>query len=131
MSASAKQIKALARQLFRLSLDKGLVSAERVEGVLAYVEKHKPARPVAVLKAYERMIAAELSRSEALVEHAGAVPAAALASISDFLSKKYSRKITAVSRPNPSLIAGLRVHIGDDIYESSVAGQLDALAASL
>ena len=35
------------------------------------------------------------------------------------------------ARPNPALLAGLRVHIGDDIYESSVAGQLDALASAV
>jgi len=47
------------------------------------------------------------------------------------MSKKYGRAITVSTRANPELLAGLRVHVGDDVYESSVSGQLGALAASV
>jgi len=131
MATQAKTAKLLARQLFTLSLANGAVSAERVGGVLAYLDKHRPANPVVVLKAYQRLIAAELAKSEAVVEHAGAINDGMLASIAASMSKKYGRAVTATARPNPALLAGLRVHIGDDIYESSVAGQLDALASAV
>ena len=42
-----------------------------------------------------------------------------------------SGHVTAIAKPNPALLAGLRVHVGDDVYESSVSGQLAALAASV
>jgi len=131
MSAHAKHARAFARQLFQLSLADGAVSPERVTGVLAYVERHPPANPIMVLKDYHRFIAAELAKSEAVVEHAGPIDGGALAAIATALSRTYHRTVTAVARPNPVLIAGLRVHIGDDIYESSVAGQLAALAAAV
>jgi F-type H+-transporting ATPase subunit delta len=47
------------------------------------------------------------------------------------MTKKYGRPVTATAKPNPALLAGLRVHIGDDIYESSVAGQLATLSAAV
>jgi F-type H+-transporting ATPase subunit delta len=72
-----------------------------------------------------------LARSEAIVEHAGPVEPAALAAIAAALSRTYGRPVTTVARPNPALLAGLRVHVGDDIYESSIAGQLAALAAAV
>jgi F-type H+-transporting ATPase subunit delta len=131
MSAHAKTAQEFARQLLKLSLDGGSVSAERVAGVLAYVEKHRPANPTLVLKAYRRLIAAELSRSQAVVEHAGALPAGILQAISAALGRKHGRTVTATAQPNPTLIAGLRVRLGDDVYESSIAGQLAALAASV
>ncbi len=128
MAKHAKIALQFARQLFKLSLADGAVSAERVEGVLAYVDKHRPANPVMVLRAYHRLVATELAKSIAVVEYAGSVDDALLATIAASMSKKYGRAVTAAGRPNAALLAGLRVHVGDDIYEASVAGQLSALA---
>ena len=131
MAAHSKKAQQFARQLFKMSLVDGIVSADRVSGVLAYVEKHRPANPVMVLKAYARLIATELAKGEAVVEHAGAINAATLAAIAAAMSSKYKRTVTATARPNPALLAGLRVQVGDDVYESSVAGQRAALAAAV
>lgn len=131
MASGKKQIQQLARQLFKLSLDQGMVSAERVTGVLQYLETHRPAHAAAVLKLYYRMVAAEIARSQAIIEHAGAVDERALAEIAAAMSRKYGRSIAAVPKRNDALLAGLRVRVGDDTYESSVAGQLATLAASV
>ncbi|MEY3774691.1 MAG: hypothetical protein RLZZ129_1471 [Verrucomicrobiota bacterium] len=128
MAAHHKKAQSLARQLFKLSLVNGLVSAEQVAGVLAYVEKHRPANPLLVLKVYERLIARELAKSRAVVEHAGPVADSILASIAGALSQKYKRVVTPQARQDASLIAGLRVRVGDDVYESSIAGQLAELS---
>ncbi len=128
MSAATKQAQTLARHLFNLSLAEGTVSAERVQGVLAYVEKTAPANAVLVLKAYHRLVAIELARRVALVEHAGSVDASVLKSIAAAMTQHYGRTITAASKANPGLIAGLRVRVGDDVYEASIAGRLQALA---
>lgn len=131
MAAASKQIQLLARQLFKLSIVDGVVSPDRVAGVLQYVEKHSPAHSVLALKAYRRLIATELAKSEALVEHAGAVTAPALTAIASTMSQKYGRPITTATRANPKLLAGLRVRVGDDVYESSVSSQLAALSLSV
>lgn len=131
MAAHARKAQQFARQLFKLSLVDGVVSAERVSGVLEYIEKHRPANPVMVLKAYARYVTAELAKGEAVVEHAGAINDAALGAIAAMMTRKYGRPVTATAKPNAALLAGLRVHVGDDIYESSVAGQLAALSAAV
>lgn len=129
MSAQ-KQAQQLARQLFRLSIVNGELSAERVAGVLEYVEKHCPAHPHAVLSAYHRLVAAEVARGQALIEHAGPISPATVAAIDARMTAKYQRKITTVTKQNDALLAGVRVRIGDDLYESTVAGQLETLAAA-
>jgi F-type H+-transporting ATPase subunit delta len=131
MASAQKQTQKLARQLFRVSLVNGELSAERVTGVLEYIEKHKPAHPHAVLNAYYRLVAAEVARGQAVVEHAGPIDPAAVNSIAAKLATKYQRKITPIAKRNDALLAGIRVRVGDDVYESSVAGQLAALAASV
>ena len=131
MATGKKQIQQLARQLFKLSLVDGILSADRVAGVLSYVEKHRPAHTVAVLQAYQRLVAAEVARGQAVVEHAGTIADPMLKQIGSSMSAKYGRPITPVGRRNDKLLAGLRVRVGDDVYESSVASQLASLAQSV
>ncbi len=129
MPAVPAKIRAYAKQLLQLSLDNSVVSAERVAGVLEYLEKNPPASLSLVLAAYRKLIAAELARGEARVEHAGPVAPEALAAIAAALGRRYGRPVVATSTPTPGLIAGLRVRIGDGVFESSVSGQLSALSA--
>jgi F-type H+-transporting ATPase subunit delta len=131
MPAVPAKIRAYAKQLVQISLDeKGVVSAERVAGVLAYLEKNPPARFALVLSTYHKLMAIEVAKGEARVEHAGPVAPSALAGIAAALSKRYGRPVTTVTAPAPKLLAGLRVRIGDDVFESSVSAQLAALAAA-
>lgn len=131
MASGKKQVLQLARQFLKLSVVDGTLSAERVAAVLQYIEKHRPAQTLAVLRAYQRLIAAEVARGQAVVEHAGTVSEATLAGISASMTKRYSRRIVGVARRNDALLAGLRVRVGDDVFESSVAGQLAALSAAV
>lgn len=132
MAAKSKQVSQLAKQLTQLSLGAdGAVDPERVGGVLAYLAKHAPLKPIAVLKAYHRLISMELAKTNAVVEHAGTITDQVLGHIAGALSQKYHRAVAATGTRNDDLIAGLRVRIGDDVYESTVSGQLDSLAAAL
>jgi F-type H+-transporting ATPase subunit delta len=131
MASAKKQVQSLARQLFALSLVDGRLSEERVAGVLGYVEKTPPAKPLAVLRAYRRLVATEVAKGLAVVEHAGPVAPATLSDIAAAMSSRYARPVTASAKPVPGLLAGLRVRVGDDVYESSVSGQLSALAANV
>ncbi len=123
-----KKTKALAKQLFKLSLVNGAVSPEQVTGVLGYIEKSAPRHALTLLKLYHRAISIEVARSQAVVEHAGPVTDATLRSIEAAMTRKYSRPVTASAKPNPQLLAGLRVRVGSDVYESTVAGQLANLS---
>ncbi len=123
-----KKTKALAKQLFKLSLVNGVVSPEQVTGVLGYIEKNVPRHALALLQLYQRAIATELAKSSAVVEHAGPISDTTLKSIEAAMSKKYSRPVVATAKPNPKLLAGLRVRVGSDVYESTVAGQLATLS---
>ena len=126
---ASKQSDLFASQLFRISLDGGQVSAERVSGVLAHLAQHPPRQPLAVLRRYHRLVAGQLARNRALVEHGGPLDNSVLRAIEAAFTRKYQRPVAAIARPNPDLIAGLRVRVGDDVYEASVAGQLASLSA--
>lgn len=131
MATGKTQIQQLARQLFKLSFVDGRLSNEQVAGVLAYIEKNHAANALALTKAFQRLIEAEIAKGSAVVEHAGPVNEATLTAIGASLARRYGRPVTTTAKVNPALLAGLRVRIGDDVFESSVSGQLDALSASV
>ncbi len=126
--AADKKTKLLARQLFKLSVVDGQVSADQVSGVLGWVNKNSPRQPLSLLKLYQRLIATELSRSQAVVAHAGPLGGGVIAQIENAMTKKYGRPVTATAAPDSSLLAGIRVRVGDDVYESSAASQLASLS---
>jgi F-type H+-transporting ATPase subunit delta len=82
-----------------------------------------------VLRAYLHLVANAVARGQARVEHAGQVSDQVLQNITAALARKYGRALTTVTQPNPALLAGLRVRVGDDVYEASIAGQLATLVA--
>jgi len=127
----SKQSRQFARQLFRLSLADGQISAERVNSVLIYLNQHPPRQPLAILKHYHRLVATQLAKNHASVEHAGPIADSILHTIERALTQKYQRPVTATAEPNPDLIAGLRITVGDDVYESSIPSHLAALASSV
>ena len=129
--AANKKTKLLAKQLFRLSFANGQISAEQVAGVLGYIEKSAPRHPLTLLKLYHRAIATEFAKSRAIVEHAGPLGDDTLRKIETAMTRKYNRPVTASAQPNPRLLAGLRVRVGSDLYESTVAGQLATLSSAV
>jgi F-type H+-transporting ATPase subunit delta len=126
-----RKTRLLAKQLFKLSLANGDVSPEQVAGVLGYVEKSSPRHALTLLKLYHRAIATEFAKSRALVEHAGPITDTTLKLIEGAMSQKYHRPISATAAARPQLLAGLRVRVGSDVYESTVSGQLAALSRAV
>lgn len=128
MKKQAQANKDYAKKLVAISLDaSGVVSAERVEGVLAVLRENPPRHHRSLLKQYLTYLRRELAKGQAKVEFAGELTNAVLAEIKDGLSTRYNRGIDVVTQENPKLIAGFRVAIGDDVFDASVAGRLHAL----
>ncbi len=126
-----KQTIAYAKSLLKLCIVDGTFSEERVLAVLAALEKNPPRHYLAVLKAFHQVVAREVADRTADVEHAGALSPEAIESIARAISARYGRPIAVTTRPNESLIAGVRVRVGCDVFDASVAGALSELRSSL
>ena len=126
---AGKSHKDYARKLVSLSLDEaGRISDERVNAILQVLKEKPPRHFKLILKIYLYYVKQEIRRSEAVLEYAGEIQPAAVEAIEGDLSSRYHRSVSSVTRENPELIAGLRVTIGDDVYDASVAGHLEKLA---
>ena len=126
-----KQVKEFARQLFKMSLENGELSAERVDGVLQALNKNPPRHHLATLKAYLKFVEREVAKSTAIICHAGELDPGMTSAIRSQLEAKYGRKLATVAREEPELIAGLRVIVDCDVYDASINSALSTLEASL
>ncbi len=133
MTAKNKKLKALAGRLTELSRsDDGSVEESRVRSVLTELVGAIPPQTLRkVLKFYYAAIARELRFSEAKIEYAGSMTAKTAKDLAAYFAKLYARTITPVTEETPELLGGLKVQVGDDVYDASLAGILNKLRLSL
>ncbi|MEO0795456.1 MAG: F0F1 ATP synthase subunit delta [Verrucomicrobiota bacterium] len=128
MANADQPIKDFAKKLVTMSLDsEGQASSERVKAVLDALGANPPRRYRLLLKFYARYLAVEISRGQAKIDYAGPLGEDTVAEIEKKFTAAYDRRIVAVAQEKPELIAGVRVTIGDDVYDSSVATRLAQL----
>jgi F-type H+-transporting ATPase subunit delta len=127
-----KKITKLAKKLVELSKDdSGAVSEAKVGEVLAGLKQVEVRNTVATLKAYLGYLRREIALQTAVVSTPAGLSADALKAIEVKYSAIYGRPISAVTQQDSSLIAGVRVRVGDDLYDASVAGRLQRLAENV
>ncbi|MFO8027301.1 MAG: F0F1 ATP synthase subunit delta [Opitutales bacterium] len=126
-----KKILQFAKNLVELSREDGVVVESRVADVLDGLKQVELRHKLLVLKAYLRYIRRAVAEQTAVVSTPGALSPDALAAIESNFSKAYNRTISAVTTPDPSLIAGVRIRVGDDVYDASVAGRLKRFAENV
>lgn len=127
-----KKITQLAKKLVELSKDEnGVVTEAKVSEVLAGLKQVEHRHHLSVLKAFLNYLRREVALQTAVVSTPGALSDAALKEIEANFTQVYGRKISAVTQEDASLIAGVRVRVGDDVYDASVAGRLQRLAENV
>lgn len=110
----------------------GRIDAARVRAILAELPRAFPGaalRPL--LEAFYAAVARELRFSEARIEFAGTLPTGTADALAAHFSALYERTVAPVATENPALLGGVRVQVGDDVHDASLAGALARLRASL
>lgn len=127
----SKEARRLSRQLFRVCLVDGKLDESRVRQVVSKVAESKPRGFIGILDNFKKLIAAELSRSVALVESATALGSAEQAQLQAGLAAKYGRPLALQFAVLPELLGGIRVKVGSDVWDGSVKARLEALQTAL
>ncbi|CAI8293219.1 MAG: ATP synthase subunit delta [Opitutia bacterium UBA7350] len=119
----------LAKKMVLLSKDReGVITESRVGEVLAGLRQVQPPHHLLLLRKYWSYLRREIALQTAEVASPAALSPEALEAIAQHYTKIYDRPIQAVATQDASLIAGVRVSVGDDRYDASVLGRLKRLA---
>ena len=123
-----KKITRLAKKLVELSKEDGVVTEAMVSEVLTGLKQIKHRNYLIILKTYLVRLRRELALQTAVVSTPNLLSDDTLEEISAKYSLVYRRPIRAEVEKDNSLIAGVRVRVGDDLYDASLAGRLQRLA---
>lgn len=127
----SKEARHVARSLYRDSLTDGRLDEAKVRTITSGLVAAKPRELIAILKTYERLVRLEIERNTARVESAVTLDGAMQQQITGQLQQIYRRPIAAEFGVNPELIGGVRVRVGSDVWDGSVANRLRELGAAL
>jgi len=125
-----KQSRRDAKQLFRSSLVNGVMDEGRIRTSIQTVLEVKPRGYVAILEHLKRLVKLEQDRRAAKVESAVALTPDEQSGVAANLQKLYGNGLNMSFHVNPSLVGGLRVRVGSDVYDGSVAARLQELEES-
>ena len=127
-----KRIHRLAKKLTEFAKDeRGMVTSERVTEVLEGLRKAKHRHHLLLLRTFQKLIRRAVSEQTAQVQTATQLSDEAVSGLEQKFSNLYGRPIIAEVSINPTLIGGVRVRVGDDVYDETVAGRLERLSASV
>lgn len=125
-----KQARRDAKELFRATFVNGLMDEGKARQAVAQVLEKKPRGYVAILEHFKRLVKLEQDRRSARVESAVALTPEQQGSVRGGLQRLYGNGLNISFEQNAALIGGLRVKVGSDVYDGSVAARLAALEES-
>ena len=130
MNAAARTRK-IARRLFRDCFVNGLLDDDRARQVVVYVIQAGQRGSLGVLSHFRHFVRVEHDRHVATIESATPLPDDLRARVESQLALRYGSFIESNFVCNPSLIGGMRIRIGSDVYEDSIRGRLAEIEARM
>lgn len=126
----SKTAAATARRLFGLCQVDGRLDEDRLRKVIKSLTSEKPRDYHAILGALHRLTRLEIGSRKVVVESATALDEATCQQVVAKLSGQYGADLQIEYKINAELIGGLRIQVGDDVFDGSVDGRLKRLAAA-
>ena len=125
-----KQSRRGAKQLFKGCQVEGQLAEERVRQAVTLVIEKKPRGYFGILQELQRLVKLDVSSRSARVESAVVLTEAQQQNIRESLGRLKGGEVTVEFSENADLIGGMRVKIGDDVFDGSVKTRLATLSES-
>lgn len=126
-----KQARREGKALFNACRVDGVLSESRVREAVTKVLDRKPRGFLAALAHFQRLVKLDLDRRSAVVVNANQTTPEQMTAVQQQLSRRYGAGLNVTFWVDPKLIGGLKIKVGSDIYDGSVAGRLAQLESSL
>ncbi len=126
-----KQARRDGKALFNACRVNGLLDEGRVRQVVSEVLARKPRGFLATLSHFQRLVKLDLDRRSATVVNAVQTTPEQMKAIQENLARRYGPGLNLSFWVDPALIGGLRIKVGSDIFDGSVAGRLAALDSAI
>ena len=124
----SKQSRRDAKQLFQSCQVDGVLDEARVRQAVALLIEKKPRGYFGALQELQRLVKLDVNNRSARVESAVALSDAQQHEVRASLGRLKGADVEVEFAENADLIGGMRVKLGDDVYDGSVKTRLSRLA---
>lgn len=126
----SKQSRRDAKQLFQSCQVNGALDEARVRQAVTLLIEKKPRGYFGTLQELQRLVKLDVNSRSARVESAVALSEAQQQEVCASLGRLKGADVEVEFAENADLIGGMRVKLGDDVYDGSVKTRLSRLAES-
>jgi F-type H+-transporting ATPase subunit delta len=126
-----KEIRKLSREMLRASFIDGQLDPARIASLVDSLIARRRRNYVDILKNYRRLLRLELDKRRARIETASDVESTISSELVANLKRKYGGDLTTEFVVNPQLLGGLRIRVGNDVWDGTVRGRLERLQQQL
>ena len=123
----SKQSRRDAKQLFKSCQVDGQLNEDRVRKTVALLIEKKPRGYFGILQELQRLVKLDVNSHSASVVSAVELTEEQKQSVRDSLGRMKGGDVAIEFAQNPDLIGGMRVKIGDDVYDGSMKTRLARL----
>jgi len=127
----SKQARRDGKSLFRACLVEGRLDETRVRTAVSRVIESKPRGYLRTLSYFERLLKLHLEGRRARVENAVESTPAVQENVRAALEQRYGQGLDLTWWIDPSLLGGLRIRVGSDVFDGTVKARLESLKNAL
>jgi F-type H+-transporting ATPase subunit delta len=126
-----KEIRRLARETLRASFTDGQLDSGKIASLVQWLIAKKPRRYLDILQYYKRLLRLEIEKRHARIESATQLSPHAADDIVSRLKKKYGPDLTTEFVVDPTLLGGVRVRVGSDVWDGTLRNRLERFQQQL
>ncbi len=126
-----KKIRRLSRAMLRASFTDGQLDRGKIGSLVQSLATKKPRHHIDILQNYKRLLRLEIEKRHAIIESAAELNSQASSKVVQRLKQKYGDDLTTDFVVDPTLLGGMRVRVGSDVWDGSVRNRLIALQQQL
>ena len=126
-----KEIRQLSKEMLRASVTDGQLDRGKTASLVQSLIVKKPRHYIDILQRYKRLLRLEIEKRHAKIESATDLSPQAAFEIGARLKRKYGEDLTTEFVVDPTLLGGVRVRVGSDVWDGTLRNRLERLQQQL
>ena len=126
-----KEIRQLSREMLRASFTDGQLDQGKIASLVQSLITKRPRHFIDILQNYKRLLRLDIEKRHARIESATELSPKAAFDIGARLKRKYGDDLTTEFVVDRTLLGGIRVRVGSDVWDGTLRNRLERLQQEL
>jgi F-type H+-transporting ATPase subunit delta len=123
-----KEARRAARKYYRSCFSAGRLDEGKVRNLISTIAAERPRHHLGILSEIERFVRTETQKNTLTIETPFQIDEQQFGKIHSQVQKHFPAPLIGKKKVTPTLIGGLRIKVGSNVWDGSVAAKLQQLA---